>query len=49
MSGTARPTTCPLCGLTADNAVVVRGEVVATATYCCTEGHLYAVTWAEVA
>lgn len=45
----SRPTPCPVCGLTADNAIVVHGEVVTTATYCCTEGHLYAVTWAEVA
>lgn len=44
-----RPAICPACGLTADNAVVVRGELTAQATYVCTEGHLYAVTWVEVA
>ena len=46
---TPKPTPCPACGLVADNAVVVHGEVVTTATYCCTEGHLFAVTWAAVA
>lgn len=44
-----RPAICPTCGLTADNAVVVRGELTATATYVCTDGHLYAVTWIEAA
>lgn len=44
-----RPAICPTCGLVADNAVLVRGEVVATATYVCTSGHLYAVTWMDVA
>lgn len=45
----ARPSICPLCGLTADNAVTVQGELTATATYCDTAGHLWAVTWAAVA
>jgi hypothetical protein len=44
-----RPSICPLCGLTADNAVTVQSELTATATYCDTAGHLWAVTWAEVA
>lgn len=46
---TPRPAICPACGLTADNGVLVRSELTATATYCCTNGHLYAVTWLEVA
>ena len=46
---TPRPSVCPACGLAADNAVVVRGELTATATYCDTAGHLWAVTWLEVA
>lgn len=44
-----RPAICPICGLTANNAVVVRSEHTATATYCDTEGHLFSVTWLEVA
>lgn len=44
-----RPAACPLCGLAADNGVLVRSELTATATYCCTEGHLFSVTWLEVA
>lgn len=46
---TPRPAICPACGLTADNAVIVRGELTTTATYVDTEGHLFAVVWAEVA
>ena len=42
-----RPSVCPTCGLAADNGVLVRGELTATATYCDTEGHLWAVTWLE--
>lgn len=42
------PAICPTCGLAADNAVVVRSELTATATYCCTEAHLFSVTWIEV-
>lgn len=44
-----RPAICPICGLSADNAVVVRSEHIATATYCDTKGHLFSVTWLEVA
>ena len=44
----ARPSTCPVCGLTADNAVVVKSELTRTATYCDTAGHLWAVTWSAV-
>lgn len=43
------PSVCPTCGLTADNAVTVRAELTATATYCDTSGHMWAVTWLEVA
>lgn len=39
---------CPQCGLAADNGVLVRSELTATATYVCTEGHIYSVTWPEV-
>lgn len=46
---TPRPAICPICGLSADNAVVRRSELVAVATYCDTAGHLFAVTWLEVA
>lgn len=46
---TPRPSTCPICGLYADNGVVVRAELTATATYVDTAGHLWAVTWLEVA
>lgn len=45
----ARPSGCPMCGLVADNGIVVRSELTATATYCDTAGHLWAVTWLEVA
>lgn len=45
----ARPSVCPICGLTADNAVVVHSELTSTATYVDTESHLWAVTWLEVA
>jgi hypothetical protein len=45
----ARPASCPICGLTADNGVLVRAELTATATYCDTEGHMWSVTWLEVA
>ena len=45
----ARPSLCPTCGLTADNAITIRSELTATATYCDTAGHLWAVTWLEVA
>ena len=44
-----RPSICPACGLTADNAVVVDAELTRTATYCDTSGHLWAVTWLAVA
>lgn len=44
-----RPAICPLCGLTADNGIVVRNELVATATFVDTNAHLFAVTWVEVA
>lgn len=45
----ARPSNCPICGLTADNGIVVRSKLTATSTYCDTSGHLWAVTWLEVA
>lgn len=45
----ARPAICPICGLTADNGITVRSELTATATYCDTAGHLWSVTWLEVA
>ena len=45
----ARPSICPTCGLTADNAVTVESELTRTATYCDTAGHLWAVTWLAVA
>ena len=44
-----RPSVCPICGLAADNGVVRHSELTATATYCDTAGHLWAVTWLEVA
>lgn len=44
-----RPSVCPICGLAADNAVTVQAELTATATYCDTSGHLWAVTWLAVA
>lgn len=40
---------CPLCGLAADNGILVRSELTATATYVCTDAHLWSVTWAETA
>lgn len=43
------PSICPTCNLTADNGVIIRSELTATATYCCTAAHLWAVTWVEVA
>jgi len=43
----APPTTCPSCGLTADNGVLVRSQLTTTATYLCTQGHIYSVTWLE--
>ena len=46
---TPRPAICPICGLRADNGVVRRSELVAVATYCDTRGHLFSVTWLEVA
>ena len=45
----ARPALCPMCGLTANNGVMVRSELTVTATYCDTAGHLFSVTWLEVA
>lgn len=41
----ARPAICPICGLTADNAVVTHSELTATATFVDTEGHLFSVMW----
>lgn len=46
---TPRPAICPNCGLTADNGITRRSELTATATFCCTNGHLFSVTWLEVA
>lgn len=47
--GKARPTPCPICGLVADNAIIVHGELTTTATFVDTEGHLFALVWSEVA
>lgn len=44
-----RPSVCPLCGLAADNGVMRQSELTSTATYCDTAGHLWSVTWLEVA
>lgn len=44
-----RPASCPICGLTADNGIMRHAEITTMATYICTEGHLFAVTWLEVA
>ena len=44
-----RPSVCPICGLTADNGITVRSELTATATFVDTSGHLWSVTWPEVA
>lgn len=44
-----RPATCPVCGLLADNGILVRSELTATATFVDTAGHIFAVTWLEVA
>lgn len=41
----ARPSTCPRCGLSANNGVVVESELTRTATYVDTEGHIWAVVW----
>lgn len=48
-SAPPRPSVCPICGLAADNGVVTRAEVTATATYVDTEAHMWSVTWLEVA
>ena len=44
-----RPSVCPVCSMYADNGVITRAEVTATATYLDTEGHMWSVTWLEVA
>lgn len=44
-----RPSICPICGLMADNGILIRSELTATSTYCDTSGHLWSVTWPEVA
>lgn len=44
-----RPALCPSCGLMADNGIARRDELTTMATYVCTAGHLFAVTWLEVA
>ena len=44
----ARPSICPACGLTADNAVTVQAELTTTATYVDTAGHMWSVTWLAV-
>ena len=49
MQDKPRPANCPICGLSADNGIVRRSEHVAVATYCDTRGHLFSVTWLEVA
>ena len=43
-----RPSLCPICGLAADNGVITRAEITATATYLDTEAHMWSVTWVEV-
>lgn len=45
----SRASVCPRCGLLANNGVTVRSELTATATYVDTEGHIWSVTWPEVA
>lgn len=49
MKNDARPSICPTCGLTADNAITVASELTNTSTYCDTAGHLWSVTWLAVA
>jgi len=44
-----RPSICPTCGLTADNAILVEAELTRTATYVDTSAHMWAVTWMAVA
>lgn len=44
-----RPSVCPVCSMFANNGVITRGEATATATYLDTEGHMWSVTWLEVA
>ncbi len=44
-----RPAVCPACGLTSSNGTVRRSEQVAVATFVCTAGHLFTLTWVEVA
>jgi hypothetical protein len=39
---------CPICRLTADNAVTVEAELTRTATYVDTAGHMWSVTWLVV-
>lgn len=46
---TPHPALCPTCGLAADNGILVRSELTATATYVDTAGHIFSVTWVEVA
>lgn len=43
------PSVCPICAMYANNGVITRGEVTATATYLDTAGHMWSVTWLEVA
>jgi hypothetical protein len=45
----SRPSVCPICAMYADNGVITRAEVTATATYLDTAGHMWSVTWLEVA
>jgi len=46
---TPRPINCPICGLTADNGIIVASELTSTATYVDTAGHIFSLTWAAVA
>lgn len=45
-----RPALCPICGSTANNGVMRRNEMgVSTLHYTDNAGHLFSVTWLEVA
>lgn len=48
-SALPRPALCPICGQVADNGIPRRSEITTLVTYVCTNGHLFAVTWVEVA
>lgn len=43
--GNPGPNTCPVCGLTTDNADVTHGQGSSSATYVCSDGHLFVLMW----